>query len=99
MTWAVYRFDSVVLSEVPDVALCLCAQGEGAFLRIAPQRYKSKEPLLRGTIGPTTVSKSIGEPKVCLAREIRFRKIEGKSHHVLLRSIDESKPSQVLTPQ
>ena len=28
--------DVVVLSEVPDVVLCLCAQGEGAFLRIAP---------------------------------------------------------------
>ena len=25
-----------VLSEVPDVVLCLCAQGEGAFPRIAP---------------------------------------------------------------
>ncbi len=42
--WAVRQFDSLVLNEVPDVALCLCAQGEGAFLRIAPQRYKSKEP-------------------------------------------------------
>ncbi len=42
--WAVRRFDSLVLNEVPDVALGLCAQGEGAFLRIAPQRYKSKEP-------------------------------------------------------
>ena len=42
--WAVRRFDSLVLSEVPDVVSCLCAQGEGAFLRIAPQRYKSKEP-------------------------------------------------------
>ena len=28
--WAVRRFDSLVLSEVPDVILCLCAQGEGA---------------------------------------------------------------------
>ena len=37
---AVRRFDSLVLSEVPDVVLCLCAQGEGAFLRIAPQHYK-----------------------------------------------------------
>jgi hypothetical protein len=38
-SWAVRRFDSLVevaLSEVPNVALCLCAQGEGAFLRIAP---------------------------------------------------------------
>jgi hypothetical protein len=26
----------LLLSEVPDVVLCLCAQGEGAFLRIAP---------------------------------------------------------------
>ncbi len=43
--WAVRRFNSRVLSEVPDVVLCLCVQGEGAFLRIAPQRYKSKEPL------------------------------------------------------
>ncbi len=34
--WAVRRFDLLVLSEVPDVALSLCAQGEGAFLRIAP---------------------------------------------------------------
>ena len=33
---AVRRFDSLVLSEVPDLVLCLCAQGEGAFLRIAP---------------------------------------------------------------
>ncbi len=46
--WAVRQFDSLVLSEVPDVALCLCAQGEGAFLRIAPQRYKSKEPFAKG---------------------------------------------------
>ena len=38
--WAVRRFDSLVLSEVPDAALCLCAQGDGAFLRTAPQRYK-----------------------------------------------------------
>jgi hypothetical protein len=30
-----------VLSEVPGAVLCLGAQGEGAFLRIAPQRYKS----------------------------------------------------------
>ena len=42
--WAVRRFDSLVLSKVPDVVLCLRAQGEGGFLRIAPQRYKSKEP-------------------------------------------------------
>ncbi len=42
--WAVRRFDSLVLNEVPDVVLCLCAQGEGKFLRIAPQRYKSKKP-------------------------------------------------------
>ncbi len=34
--WAVRRFDSLVLSEVPDVVLCLSAQGEGAFFRIAP---------------------------------------------------------------
>ncbi len=34
--WVVRRFDSLVLNEVPDVVLCLCAQGEGAFLRIAP---------------------------------------------------------------
>ena len=34
--WAVRRFDSLVLSEVSDVVLCLCAQGEGEFLRIAP---------------------------------------------------------------
>jgi hypothetical protein len=34
--WTVRRFDSLVLSEVPDVVLCLCAQGEGAFLCIAP---------------------------------------------------------------
>ncbi len=32
----VRRFDSLALSEVPDVVLCLFAQGEGAFLRIAP---------------------------------------------------------------
>jgi hypothetical protein len=46
--WAVRRFDLLVLNEVPDVVLCLCAQGEGAFLRIAPQRYKSKEPPAKG---------------------------------------------------
>jgi hypothetical protein len=39
--WAVRRFDSLVLNKVADVVLCLCAQGEGAFLRIAPQRYRS----------------------------------------------------------
>ncbi len=71
--WAVRRFDSLVLNEVPGVVWCLCAQGEGAFLRIAPQRYtvqfssvqftNPKSPLLRGTFGPSTVSKSIGEPK------------------------------------
>ncbi len=33
--WAVRWFDSYVLNEVPDVVLCLCAKGEGAFLRIA----------------------------------------------------------------
>ena len=27
----------------PDVVLCLCAQGEGALLRVAPQRYKSTQ--------------------------------------------------------
>jgi hypothetical protein len=59
--WAVRRFDSLVLNEVPDVALCLCAQGEGAFLRIAPQRCKSKEPPLVCTVGPSTVSKINGE--------------------------------------
>ncbi len=41
--WAMRWFDWLVLNEVPDLVLCLCAQGEGAFLRIAPQRYKSKE--------------------------------------------------------
>ncbi len=62
--WAVRRFNSLVLNEVPDVVLCLCAQGEGAFLRIAPQRCTNpKSPLLRGTFGPFTVSKGIGEPK------------------------------------
>jgi hypothetical protein len=34
--WVVRRFDSLVHSEVSSVALCLCAQGDGAFLRIAP---------------------------------------------------------------
>ncbi len=46
--WAVRRFNSLVLNEVPDVVLCVCAQGEGAFLRIAPQRYKSKKPPVKG---------------------------------------------------
>ena len=46
--WAVRRFDSLVLSEVPNVVLCLCSQGEGAFLRIAPYRYKSNEPPAKG---------------------------------------------------
>jgi hypothetical protein len=46
--WAVRRFDWLVFNEVPDVVLCLCAQGEGKFLRIAPQRYKSKEPPAKG---------------------------------------------------
>ena len=45
--WAVRRFDSLVLSEVPGVVLCLCAQGEGTFVHIA--RYEallavSREP-------------------------------------------------------
>jgi hypothetical protein len=61
--WAVRRFDSLVVSEVPDVVLCLCAQGEGAFLRIAPQRYKAKEPPAKGHRGPSTVSKINGEQK------------------------------------
>ncbi len=37
--WVVRRFDSLVLSELPDLALCLCAKGEGAFLHIA--RYEA----------------------------------------------------------
>ncbi len=37
--WAVRRFDSLVLSEVAGVVLCLCAQGEGTFLHIA--RYEA----------------------------------------------------------
>ena len=83
--WAVRRFDSLVLSEVPNVLLCLCAQGEGAFLRIASQRYKSNEPAAKGHSGPSTVSESFGKPKHLLAREISFGQIEGKPHHILLR--------------
>ena len=41
--WAVRRFDSLVLSEVLHVVLCVCAKGDGTFLRMAPQRYKSNE--------------------------------------------------------
>jgi hypothetical protein len=44
--WAVRRFDSLVLSEVPGVVLGMCAQGEGTFLHIA--RY---EALLAPRIG------------------------------------------------
>ena len=55
--WAVRRFDSLVLSEVPDVALRLCAQGDGAFLHIAPQRYKPTSPPLRGTVVPPPSAK------------------------------------------
>ncbi len=61
--WAVRRFHSLVLSEVPNAVLCLCAQGEGAFIRIAPLRYKSNEPPAKGHRGTSTVSKTSGEPK------------------------------------
>jgi hypothetical protein len=37
--WAVSRFDSLVLSEVPGVVSCSCAQGKGTFLHIA--RYEA----------------------------------------------------------
>ncbi len=37
--WAVRRFGLLVLSEVPGLVLCLCAQGEGAFVHIA--RYEA----------------------------------------------------------
>jgi hypothetical protein len=65
-SWAVRRFDSLVLSEVPDVALCLCAQGDGAFLRVAPQRYKvkSKSSPPRGTVVPPPSAKSSGSQEV-----------------------------------
>jgi hypothetical protein len=33
--WAVRRFKSLVLAEVLNVILCLCAQGEGISLHIA----------------------------------------------------------------
>jgi hypothetical protein len=39
----------VVFGKVSDVTLFLCGLGEGAFLSIAPQRYKPTSPLLRGT--------------------------------------------------
>ncbi len=48
----------------PDVALCLRAQGDGAFLRIAPQRYKPTTPLLRGTVVPPPSAKSSWSQKV-----------------------------------
>ncbi len=44
--WALRRFDSLVLSKVPGVVLCLFAQGESTFLRTA--RY---EALLAPRIG------------------------------------------------
>jgi hypothetical protein len=33
--WAVHRFDSLVLSEVPGVVWCLCAQEEGTSIHIS----------------------------------------------------------------
>jgi hypothetical protein len=61
--WAVRLFDSPVFSEVPNVVLCLCAQGEGAFFRMAPYRYKSNEPPAKGHRGPSTACKINGEPQ------------------------------------
>jgi hypothetical protein len=62
--WEMRRFDSLVLSEIPDVVLCLCAQGDGAFLRIAPQRYKPTSSPLRGTVVPPPSAKSSGSQEV-----------------------------------
>ncbi len=61
--WAVRRFDSHAHSEVPDVILCLCAQGKGESLRIAPHRYNFNEPPAKGHRGTSTISKINGEPK------------------------------------
>jgi hypothetical protein len=60
----VSRFDSLVFSEVPVVVLCFCAQGDGAFLRIAPQRYKPTSPPLRGSVAPQPSAKSSGSQKI-----------------------------------
>jgi hypothetical protein len=62
--WAVRRFDSLVLSEVPGVVLYLCAQVEGTFHHNA--RYEAllaprigAQPLLANrsftTWGPATI--------------------------------------------
>jgi hypothetical protein len=69
--WAVRRFDSVVLSEVPGVVLCLCFQGDGAFLSITPQRYNQRAPRL-GARGPSTVSQIIGRGAWRFSREMSF---------------------------
>ncbi len=62
------------------MALCFCAQEEGAFLRIATQRYKPTNPPLRGTVAlhPSTAHREQnqrGERKN--AREISFRQFQG----------------------
>ncbi len=53
--WAVCRFDSLELTQVPGVVWCSCAQGKGTFLHIA--QY---EALLAPRIGAQAVSR---EPK------------------------------------
>ncbi len=75
------RFGSLVLSEVPNAVLCLCAQGENAFLRIAPQRFKSNEPPAKGHRGPSTVSTINGEPKGS-----HVKQASGKLRKAALRS-------------
>jgi hypothetical protein len=61
--WSVRRFDLLVLSEAPDVVLCLSAQGEGALLRISSQCYKPTSPPLRGIVVPPPSGKSSGIQK------------------------------------
>ena len=74
----------------------LCDQGDGAFLRIAPQRYKFKEPLAKRRLWSLHLqclhlhrqrqqlhrgAKS-QKPKDRLACEVSFGQNEGKSHHI-----------------
>ncbi len=68
--WAIRRYDSLVLSDVPNAALCLRAQGDGAFLRIASQRYKPTSPPLRGTVVLARSENHWGARK--FSREISF---------------------------
>jgi hypothetical protein len=76
----------LVLNEVPAPGVVLCAQGEGAFLRIAPQRYKSKEPPAKGHL----LSFGKATPRICLAGTMRRHR--RKPPKKRCRAVDEIVP-------